>query len=206
VGDLLHKESSRSGPPERTSHLARRADPGRSLVGSGPCVLTRGSVYTTGPGTQDGVQSGTAGRGPRGAIERRRRTWTHSSTEGRSKGAHAVEFSKTVAPVREGGSFPRHGRNLRFRSGLASIAPAPPSWAAPGARIILPPPSPERWPGLCRPARDRPLEMGPSRDGVRSPSAGRDPPVADRGPGWPLWIQRRRESRRREGGGAPESS
>jgi hypothetical protein len=26
---------------------------------------------------------------------------------GRSKGAHAVEFSKTVAPLREGGSFPR---------------------------------------------------------------------------------------------------
>lgn len=33
---------------------------------------------------------------------RRRRTWTHSSTGVRSKGAHAVEFSKTVAPRRKG--------------------------------------------------------------------------------------------------------
>jgi hypothetical protein len=43
------------------------------------------------------------GPAPRGAGRRRRRTWTHSSIGGfRSKGAHAVEFSKTAAPLRKG--------------------------------------------------------------------------------------------------------
>jgi hypothetical protein len=64
-------------------------------------------MYTTDPGTQDGVSIWH--RRPavhEGPVERRRRTWTHSSTEGRSKGAHAVEFSKTVAPLRKGASLP----------------------------------------------------------------------------------------------------
>ena len=60
-------------------------------------------MYTVGLPTQDGVNLGTAVRATRnGSIGRRRRTWTHSSTEGRSKCAHAVEFSKTVAPLRKG--------------------------------------------------------------------------------------------------------
>ena len=63
-------------------------------------------MYTVGLPAQDGVNLGTADRNdPKGPIVRRRRTWTHSSTEGRSKGAHAVEFSKTVAPLLEGASF-----------------------------------------------------------------------------------------------------
>jgi hypothetical protein len=37
-----------------------------------------------------------------GSVGRRRRTWTHISTEGSVKSAHAVEFSKTVAPLRKG--------------------------------------------------------------------------------------------------------
>jgi hypothetical protein len=35
------------------------------------------------------------------------RTWTHTSEPADSKGAHAVEFSKTVAPCREGVTFER---------------------------------------------------------------------------------------------------
>jgi hypothetical protein len=59
-------------------------------------------MYTTGFGAQDGVNLGTAVRVPReGPVERRRRTWTHSSAEGSTEGAHAVEFSKTVAPLLE---------------------------------------------------------------------------------------------------------
>jgi hypothetical protein len=91
-------------------------------------------MYTTDPGTQDGVsiwhrrQSPT----PRGRSMRRRRTWTHSSTEGRSKGAHAVEFSKTVAPLQEGCSFPGRAReNIRSRGGPVSIAPGPPRGEGP---------------------------------------------------------------------------
>jgi hypothetical protein len=37
----------------------------------------------------------------------RGRTWTHTIDPAGSKGAHAVEFSKTVAPYREGVSFER---------------------------------------------------------------------------------------------------
>ena len=68
-------------------------------------------MYTVGLPTQDGVNLGTAVRATRnGSIGRRRRTWTHSSTEGRSKCAHAVEFSKTVARSHGGDS----SQNLRF--------------------------------------------------------------------------------------------
>jgi len=82
------------------------------------------------PGRKTGFQSGTVvdRAGPRGDRSmRRRRTWTHSSTEGRSKGAHAVEFSKTVAPRRKDVSFPGRAReSFRSRSGPMSIAPVPP--------------------------------------------------------------------------------
>jgi hypothetical protein len=44
---------------------------------------------------------------PEGVVGRRRRTSGHTSrSKGRSRGAHAVEFSKTVAPLGEGSSFP----------------------------------------------------------------------------------------------------
>jgi hypothetical protein len=68
-----------------------------------------------------------------GPIERRRRTWTHSSTEGRSKGAHAVEFSKTVAPRQEGASSSggRPGAETSSRSGQMSIARGWPGWKEP---------------------------------------------------------------------------
>ena len=59
-------------------------------------------MYTTGFGAQDGVNLGTVVRvTPGRGVERRRRTWTHSSAEGSAEGAHAVEFSKTVAPLLE---------------------------------------------------------------------------------------------------------
>jgi hypothetical protein len=59
-------------------------------------------MYTAGFGAQDGVNLGTVVRiALQEAVERRRRTWTHSSAEGTAEGAHAVEFSKTVAPLLE---------------------------------------------------------------------------------------------------------
>src|SRR5205085_5989445 len=67
-------------------------------------------------------------RDPRGS----RRTTAYEpghtvSTEGSVEGAHAVEFSKTVAPLQEGASFPqaRPGAGVRPRSGPTSIAPKP---------------------------------------------------------------------------------
>jgi len=64
---------------------------------------------------------------PEGSVERRRRTWTHSSTGVRSKGAHAVEFSKTVAPL-QGVVLLRGAPRTRnrFWGGPVSIAPAVP--------------------------------------------------------------------------------
>ena len=64
-------------------------------------------MYTTGFGAQDGVNLGTVVRvAPGRGVERRRRTWTHSSAEGSAEGAHAVEFSKTVAPLLGRGFLP----------------------------------------------------------------------------------------------------
>ena len=54
-----------------------------------------------------GLILGTAVRGSHeGTADRRRRTWTHRLNRGSVEGAHAVEFSKTVVPLLEGGSFP----------------------------------------------------------------------------------------------------
>jgi hypothetical protein len=41
------------------------------------------------------------------AGDPRGRTWTHTIDPTGSNGAHAVEFSKTVAPYREGDTFER---------------------------------------------------------------------------------------------------
>jgi hypothetical protein len=93
---------------------------------------TRGSpMYTVGSGVQDGVNLGTADPSDpaRDRSVRRRRTWTHSPIGVRSKGAHAVEFSKTVAPLRKGS--PSRGRARKpagSRGGPSSIAPGWPGW------------------------------------------------------------------------------
>jgi hypothetical protein len=102
---------------------------GLSLVGPGPCAhgppargrdgtalnppgipTDRSPMYTEGSGAQDGVNSGTAVQAaPQGErLKRRRRTWTHLSAGVRPKSVHAVEFSKTVAPLLGGG--PPQGR------------------------------------------------------------------------------------------------
>jgi len=118
---------------------------GLSLVGSGPCAhgppargrdgaalnpsakpVDRSPMYTEGSGAQDGVNSGTAVRSApqRGASERRRRTWTHLSAGVRPKSVHAVEFSKTVAPLLEGNPPQGRARILEpARGGPTSIAP-----------------------------------------------------------------------------------
>jgi hypothetical protein len=64
---------------------------------------------------------------------RRLRTWTHSSTEGSVESVHAVEFSKTVAPLRERVSFPavRPGPEQGSRGGPISIARRRVRWEGP---------------------------------------------------------------------------
>jgi hypothetical protein len=52
------------------------------------------------------------------------RTWTHTGSLGTDPGAHAVEFSKTAAPSREGDSFADGAPERETRgAGLVSIAP-----------------------------------------------------------------------------------
>src|ERR1700712_427107 len=52
------------------------------------------------------------------------RTWTRTSDPTESKGAHAVEFSKTVAPCREGDTFERTLRRAEaLGAGSSSLAP-----------------------------------------------------------------------------------
>src|SRR4051794_5087930 len=61
------------------------------------------------------------------------RTWTHTRIR-RSVGAHAVEFSKTAAPVREGASFaesalsPEGLRRTAEYSAYLVRAPTPGAW------------------------------------------------------------------------------
>jgi len=71
-----------------------------------------GHSYTNGSGAQDGVNFWHRRRRARATDRGRRRfrTWTHSSTEGSAESAHAVEFSKTVAPLQEGVPSQRYAR------------------------------------------------------------------------------------------------
>ena len=111
--------------------------PPSAVAGPGPVrwwdqapASTRGDpMYTTDPGTQDGVFNlAPSPRGPRGTSSSDGVEPGHTSRpRGRSKSAHAVEFSKTVAPLREGDSFPGRVRErFRSRSGPVSIAPPSP--------------------------------------------------------------------------------
>ena len=74
---------------------------------------TRGP-YTVAPRSMTGSFYRSAGH----ALKRRTgRTWTHTTDRGFGRGAHAVEFSKTAAPVAEGipPQEARSGRTLRLR-------------------------------------------------------------------------------------------
>ena len=112
-------------------------DPGLSLVGPGPCVLTRGSMYTTDPGTQDGV-----------SIWHRRRP---AARKGRR--SDGVEPGHTPRPrfgrrvrmllsfqrpshLAGRGFLPRARPRFRPRSGHMSIAPGSPSGQAPRTRAV----------------------------------------------------------------------
>jgi hypothetical protein len=80
-------------------------------------------MYTTGPGTHDGVNLAPSVEAPEGWSSDGVEPGHTSRPRGRSKSVHAVEFSKTVAPLRRG--LPSRGRvrnRLRFRSGPVSIA------------------------------------------------------------------------------------
>jgi len=105
-------------------------------VGSGPCATSWGPDVHVGPRRKTGsILAPPSERPGEGSFVRRRRTWTHSSIGVRSKGAHAVEFSKTVAPLRKGS--PSGGvrpETVGLRGGQMSIAPVQPGWEyVPGA-------------------------------------------------------------------------
>ncbi len=107
---------------------------GLSLVGSDPCAHSRKSTYTMDSGAQDGVNLGTASRKTRrtGQSSDGVEPGHTSRSRGRPSCAHAVEFSKTVAPLQEGCSFFRGAPGSRIRipgCGLVSIAPGLGSWA-----------------------------------------------------------------------------
>src|SRR5437763_6582797 len=84
---------------------------GRKRPGSQRVVSahTREPRYTAGSGARTGLVLGTAdSHRPQGSNEATAYEPGHSiSTEGSVEGAHAVEFSKTVAPLQEGASFPQ---------------------------------------------------------------------------------------------------
>ncbi len=111
------------------SHLAWWVDPGLSAGGIRPLRPHKGIRCTPRiPGRKTGFQSGTVV--PRSAKDLASDGVEPGHTSRprvRSKSAHAVEFSKTVAPLREGSSFPGRVRDhLRSRSGPVSIAPRSP--------------------------------------------------------------------------------
>lgn len=148
--------------------LARRVDPGLSLEGSSPCVLTRDPMYTNGPGTHDGVFNlapsieGHEDRSSDGVEP------GHTSRpRGRSKSAHAVEFSKTVAPLQEGDSFPGRVQDrlpISERTGEYSARPAPRWGSGRGAGSA----GRKGWPCLCRPADAETLAGRRGRRGQRA--------------------------------------
>ena len=125
----LHKEPSRRGPSYGSAGALQRT--GKTLglsLWTGPCATRGGRVHRE-PRAQDGVNSDSP---PARAVKplRRHRTWTHNLSRGGRDGAHAVEFSKTVAPLRRGGSSPNvrartTEKKRRARGGLTSIAPDP---------------------------------------------------------------------------------
>jgi hypothetical protein len=91
--------------------------------------VTEEPRYTTGSGAHDGVGLGTA---ERSALKEPASDGVEPghtiSTEGSVEGAHAVEFSKTVAPLQEGDAF---------LSGASVGLPAPERTAEYSARLRL---------------------------------------------------------------------
>src|SRR5215831_15615589 len=87
------------------------------------------------------IYDGSISGPPSPATRSADRTWTHTES-GSDSGAHAVEFSKTATPCREGDSFSRGatGRHQRpARTVEYSALPARPPRAA-------------AWPGAVSPA------------------------------------------------------
>jgi len=126
-----HKESSgrfaRDGSALSASSrcAARRAKPWACPWWDQALAPTRGSSkYTPSSGAQDGVNLGTVVPETRKASR-----WGDGVEPGhtprprvRSRCAHAVEFSKTVAPLRKGFPSQGHARIPLDRSGLVIIA------------------------------------------------------------------------------------
>src|SRR5262249_35215338 len=115
-----HKESSK-GSVRNADGLPGLSWQIRPLRHAGPHVVVdgdRGSLCTqSAPGARRGQFWHRRPISPKtGTSGRRRRTWTHISAEGRPRGAHAVEFSKTVAPLRKGLPSSRRTRERTCRS------------------------------------------------------------------------------------------
>jgi hypothetical protein len=101
-------------------------------VGSGPCARTRK------PDVHDGLRDARRGQSwhrrsssPMRPVERRRRTWTHSSAEGRPKVRMLLSFQRPSHLFWKGGSFPLGalpgtGIGSGPRGGPTSIAPKMP--------------------------------------------------------------------------------
>jgi hypothetical protein len=135
-----YSAADRSQPPLTKSRQKGPPTNGRSsgpaILAGRPCALTREPDVHRGLRGADGVNLGTAVRdGPANGVSRPKKGRSGDGVEpghtsrprDRSKSAHAVEFSKTVAPLRMGFPFQwgaSAGTKSRFpRSGPMSIAP-----------------------------------------------------------------------------------
>jgi hypothetical protein len=123
----VNRPSQRASEVTRARQSAPDKPPGLPLVGSGPCAHEQRLDVHNEPRAQDGVNLGTA---VRVTVEAFRTTASNLDTlpaEGSAEGAHAVEFSKTVAPLRERwllspGGAPEARQTSPPRGGPTSIA------------------------------------------------------------------------------------
>jgi len=95
---------------------------------------------------------------------RRRRTWTHSSTEGSVEGAHAVEFSKTVALFKKVvPSQGTPGERTGSHGGRTSIAPKSCPWEGVLEGLRGRNPGPNRSQDRSERLRGSPAQSAPER-------------------------------------------
>ena len=109
--ELLRRAARRRPASQRVVKVRSAGADASTKHGGGPraCPLvdqahasTRGVRVHHGPGTHDGVNLAPSVEAPRGWSSDGVEPGHTSRPRGRSKSAHAVEFSKTVAPLRKG--------------------------------------------------------------------------------------------------------
>jgi hypothetical protein len=212
----LHKESSGITTHDRDDNCRcdREQNPGPVPGGIRPLRSLVKALCTHGASERKtGSISGTAAAGSK--LDRVGDGFEPGHTprpRGRSRGAHAVEFSKTVAPLLEGSSLlsARRGRDST-PSGQLSIARGLPSWEGPpvttssssSARMVAES-------AIGGPPRECHLRTFPrvgwwrTRASIGRPRAGRcaRPAAQDR----PAAGRRRRTGQRPGGGAGPASN